>query len=130
METEVRPKAVRFRRPGWRDPRLVVGLALIAVAVTGVAVALSAADRTEPVYATRGELVPGAVIGPDDLEIQHVRVGAGYVRAPQGDPTGLVVTRSIGAGELIPAGALVPRAWPLSGRGPRRFWSAGASTST
>jgi hypothetical protein len=95
------------RRPSWRDPRLLVGLVLIAVAVAAVVAIVQRADTTQPFYAATRDLAPGTVLGDDDLVIVHVRVSQGeYV--PQSDAVaGRVIGRTIGAGELIPTSALV-----------------------
>ncbi len=109
MDAPARPVAARLRRPGWRDPRLVVGVLLIAVAVAAVATVLRQADRTWPVYAAHGTLVPGTVLEPSDLAVVHVRVGDGYLAAPADAPWGGVLTRTVGDGELLPAGAVAAR---------------------
>lgn len=99
--------AGRLRRPTWRDPRLLVGVLLMAVAVVGVASALRAADRTEPHYVAARTLVPGTVIEEGDLDVVHVRVAEGtYVRADEGSHMGDVVTRTLYDGELVPRVAL------------------------
>lgn len=109
MVATTRPTAVRLRRPGWRDPRLIVGVLLIAVAVAGTVLLLQAADRTSPVYAARESLVPGTVLEAEDLVVVDVRVGDGYLDAPEDAPWGEVVTRAVGAGELVPAAAVAPQ---------------------
>ncbi|MBN9374777.1 MAG: hypothetical protein J0I40_05175, partial [Cellulomonas sp.] len=47
------PVAQRLRRPGWRDPRLLTGLALVAASVALGSWALRAAERTVPVFVVR-----------------------------------------------------------------------------
>lgn len=97
----------RLRRPSWRDPRLLVGLVLMAVAVAGVVAIVQRADTTAPYYAAAAPLTPGHVIERGDVVVAHVRVSEGtYMPADAGAPWGLVVTRGIGAGELLPAAAL------------------------
>ncbi|WP_062463534.1 SAF domain-containing protein [Demequina soli] len=109
MGDDVHAVAARLRPPSWRDPRLVVGLLLIAVAVAGVALTLRSADRTAPVYAAATTLAPGAVLDESNVVVAHVRVGEGYLEAPDAAPFGRVVTRAVGAGELIPATAVAAR---------------------
>ncbi|MDN4474889.1 SAF domain-containing protein [Demequina sp. SYSU T00192] len=109
MGDEVQAVAARMRPPGWRDPRLVVGVLLIVVAVVGVAASLRAADRTSPVYAAAGALAPGTVLEESDLVVAHVRVGQGYLAAPADAPFGRVLTRAVGEGELVPASAVAAR---------------------
>ncbi|ASR55006.1 hypothetical protein [Cellulomonas sp. PSBB021] len=104
------PTAARLRRPGWRDPRLLAGIVLVAAAVALGAWAVRSAQETVPVYATRGVLVPGSAVGPDDLVVVEVRLpelaGAEYVSASRALPQDAVALRTVGAGELVPADAL------------------------
>ena len=104
------PTAARLRRPGWRDPRLLAGVVLVAAAVALGAWAVRSAQETVPVYATRGVLVPGAAVGPEDLVVVEVRLpelaSAEYVSAARPLPEGAVALRTVGEGELVPAGAL------------------------
>lgn len=100
------PVAGRLRRPGWRDPRLLIGLLLIAISVTAVTAVVTSADETSPYYAARDTLTPGTVITRDDVRVVRARLEAGdYVAADQ-EPWGKVVTRVVGKGELLPVGAL------------------------
>lgn len=104
------PVAGRLRRPGWKDPRLLIGLLLIAVSIVGVSAIVSAADRTTPYYVAKSTLTPGTVLAIDDLAVAHVRIGSGgYLLADgtaEAEPWGQVVTRVVEEGELLPAGAL------------------------
>lgn len=100
------PVAGRLRRPGWRDPRLLVGLLLIAVAVTAVAGIVRSADTTFPYYAAADTLTPGTVLTTDDVVVVRVRVPDGTYVAPGEEPWGQVVTRVVGNGELVPRAAL------------------------
>ena len=87
------PTAGRLRRPGWRDPRLLVGVALIAASVVLGSWAVTTAQRTVPVYVARDVLPPGAPLTSAALVVADVRLGDrvdGYLRAdrplPQDDP--------------------------------------------
>lgn len=104
------PVAARLRRPGWRDPRLLSGVALVAGAVALGSWVVSSAQHTVPVYVARGALVPGAVLGPDDLAVADVRLtGAAlerYLRADGPLPQAAVVVRVVGDGELVARSAL------------------------
>ena len=110
--TEVRlarPAAPRLRRPGWRDPRLLVGVVLVAASVALGSWLVGAAGRTVPVYVADVVLVPGQVIDETVLRGREVRLDAAaeaYLSADEPVPAGLVVTRTVGAGELVPLGAL------------------------
>lgn len=100
------PVAGRLRRPGWRDPRLLVGLLMIAVAVTAVTGIVRASDTTAPYYAAKDTLAPGTVLTRDDVVVVHVRIPSGPYVAPTQEPWGQVVTRVVGDGEIVPRAAL------------------------
>ncbi|NTV40241.1 MAG: hypothetical protein HGA51_09880, partial [Demequinaceae bacterium] len=100
------PVAGRLRRPGWRDPRLLMGVLLIAISVTAVTAVVRSADQTSGYYAARSTLTPGSVVTRDDVRVVRVRLeGGDYVAAGE-EPWGRVVTRVVGKGELLPTGAL------------------------
>jgi hypothetical protein len=99
------PVAGRLKRPGWTDPRLLIGLALVVLSVWGTTAIVARADRTEPVLAARDTLTPGTVLSEDVVVTLNVSVGEGYVSADSA-PWGSVVTRTIMPGELVPASAL------------------------
>lgn len=103
------PPAVRLRRPGWRDPRLLLGLVLVASSVALGSWAVGAAGSTEPVYVAVRPLVAGEAVDADALRVQQVRLdGAlvGYLPADEPLPEDLVAVRTVDAGELVPVSAL------------------------
>jgi len=101
------PVAGRLKRPSWRDPRLLIGLLLIAISVIAVTSLVRSADQTAPYYTANDVLTPGTVLKESDLLIAHVRVAEGvYAKADVEPPWGSVVTRIVGAGELVPADAV------------------------
>jgi len=104
------PVAQRLRRPGWRDPRLLTGLALIAASVALGSWALRAAERTVPVYVVRETTVPGAAIDAGSLAVAEIRLSGAdlgrYLRADEPLPAGAVALRVVEAGELLPASAV------------------------
>jgi hypothetical protein len=103
------PVAGRLRRPTWRDPRLLVGLALIALSVAAVSTIIRSADQTTPYYAARGPIAPGTVLSQDDVVIVSARVAGDAYVATSEEPWGRVVTRVVGEGELLPVAALSER---------------------
>lgn len=106
MNDAAKPVAGRLRRPTWRDPRLLVGLVLIALSVVAVATIVRGADETSPYYAARGPIAPGTVLTQEDLVVVSARLSSNaYVPASE-VPWGQVVNRTVGAGELLPAAAL------------------------
>ncbi len=99
----------KSRRRFAPDPRLLVGLALVVASVVGVVALVLALDDTIEVYSARDVLTPGERVRPGDLEVSVVRLDAASPRylAPGGVPEeGVVVTRTIGAGELVPVAAV------------------------
>ena len=105
------PVALRGHRPAWRDPRLWVGIALVAASVVVGARVLAAADDTVQVWAAATELGAGQRIDADDLVAQRVRFAdddalAGYFTVDDQLPADLELTRSVTAGELLPRGAV------------------------
>ena len=59
--------------PGWRDPRLWVGVAIVAACVVAGARLLAAADDTVAVWAVSSDLGPGDQVTADDLVSERVR---------------------------------------------------------
>lgn len=105
------PQAARLRRPSWRDRRLLVGLLLVLLAVGLGARVVAQADRTVPVFAARGTLPVGSALTVDTLTVVRVRLAGAeqrYLSAERPLPSGQVLTRAVGAGELVPAAALAP----------------------
>ena len=105
------PPATRHRAVRWRDPRLVVGVMLVTVSGLLGATLLSGADRTVGVWAARDDLAAGRTLSPADLVRREVAfeddgAAAGYVSAERPPPAGTVLTRDVGAGELLPRAAV------------------------
>ena len=90
------------------DPRLLVGIGLVAASVIAVTTLVGAADARVAVYATTEPLAPGDVVTADDLVLRSVALdGAeGHYLTVGGLPgDGFVVTRAVAAGELVPRSA-------------------------
>ena len=103
--------APRLRRPSWRDPRLLIGLVLLLTSVTVGARVVALADHTQPVYAARNTLPTGTPITSEVLEVVRLRLtgtDAGYLDASQPLPPGQILTRTVGAGEIIPSASIAP----------------------
>lgn len=104
------PAAQRVQRPGWRDPRLWAGVAIVAVSVVAGARLLASADDTVAVWAAAGELAAGAPVTSADLERHRVRFAdtgdlGGYFPGTAAPPEG-VLLRGVGPGELLPRTAV------------------------
>lgn len=105
------PTASRAQPPGWRDPRLWVGVAIVAVSVIAGARILGAADDSVTVWAAARDVAPGDTLREDDLVSSSVRFGDRadldrYLLTSAPLPDDLRLTRGLGAGELVPAAAL------------------------
>lgn len=105
------PAATRVGRPTWRDPRLWVGVALVAGSVLAGARLLAHADDSVSVWAARADLGAGRVLAADDLTVREVRFvdpddQQVYLLADQPFPTDLRLARDLGAGELVARSAL------------------------
>jgi hypothetical protein len=91
------------------DPRLFIGVLLVAGSVAGVYAIVASADETVDVYSASSSLAPGDRVYARDLAVTPVRMddAAGLYLAPGGVPVeGLVVSRSVLTGELVPASAV------------------------
>lgn len=109
--SDTSPAAVRHGRAAWRDPRLVVGVLLVAGSVLLGARLLAHADDSVTVWALRHDVGAGSRIGPDDVVPRHVRFfdaadADRYVAGSTALRSESVVTRDLGAGELLPRAAL------------------------
>jgi hypothetical protein len=105
------PSAVRAAPPGWRDPRLWIGVAIVAVSVIAGARLIGAADDSVTVWAAAADLGPGGTVGPDDLTARRVRFGDAadlerYFSADEELPADLRLERGVGEGELLPRSAV------------------------
>jgi len=96
------------RRAFWGDARFFLGVLLVAASVIGVWLVVSAARQTVPVFAAAHTIVPGEAIGAGDFTVVDVALGPladTYLTAD--DLVGArVATRTIEAGELVPAASV------------------------
>jgi hypothetical protein len=108
--SDLRP-AVRARTPGWRDPRLWVGVAIVAVSVVAGARLVGAADESVPVWAVAEDMGAGDAVAADDLVAHRVRFVDPahlelYYPASEALPADLQLVRGVDAGELLPRSAV------------------------
>jgi hypothetical protein len=111
--TSTPPVATRVNRAGWRDPRLWIGLLIVAGSVVLGARLLAAADDTVSVWAVVDDQGAGSPVGADDVVAVRVRFAddeelGRYLPADEPLPEGVVLSRGIGSGELLPRAALDP----------------------
>ena len=89
------------------DPRLAIGVGLIVASILGVWSVVQSADRSSPVYVAGSTLSVGDTISAEELAVAHVRLDAAADRYLTTIPDGgLVVTRTIFEGELVPRSAV------------------------
>ncbi|WP_106816031.1 SAF domain-containing protein [Microbacterium timonense] len=96
------------RRAFWGDARFFLGVLLVVASVVGVWLVVSAARQTVPVYAAAHTIVPGEAIAAGDLKVVEVALGplSGTYLSADGLEEAAVATRTIEAGELVPAAAV------------------------
>ena len=97
------------RRRFWFDPRFAIGILLVITSVGGVLAIVSSADASIRVYTARDAIAPGDRIEAGDLVAVSVRIEVPdelYLTPGDVPEEGLVVVRSVGEGELVPASAV------------------------
>lgn len=104
--------AARFRKPGWRDPRLVFGLILLALGIALGSAAVSVAGDTVSVYQAKTTIPTGQELSKTDVNVSHVRINdhKSHYLTPDVDQSWWdeqpVVQRTVAQGELIPLSAV------------------------
>ena len=104
-----RPAGAGRRRSRWFDPRFFVGVLLVVCSVLGVVGLVGAANASVDVLAARSALTPGERVRASDLVPTSVRADRTadlYLRASEVPSAGVVVTRPITPGELVPRSAV------------------------
>ncbi|MCU1570412.1 MAG: hypothetical protein JWR33_1153 [Naasia sp.] len=96
------------RRHRFLDVRFVLGVGLVLASVLGVTAIVSAAERTVQVYAAERPLAVGQRVASTDLVATAVRSVAAdrYLAPGQVPEAGLLITRAVAEGELVPASAV------------------------
>jgi hypothetical protein len=105
------PPARRLVLRRWRDPRLWVGLVLVASSVLVGARLLAAADNTVGVWAAARDVSAGTPLTRDAVAVRQVHfsdpaTAAAYLSATTPLPTAAVLSRDVSAGELLSASAI------------------------
>jgi len=88
-----------------------IGIAIVAVSVVGGVRLVGGADESVSVWAVSEDVGAGTTLEPDQLVARRVRFveeadAERYLRTEEALPSALYLTRGVGAGELLPAGAL------------------------
>ena len=91
------------------DPRLAIGVVLVAASVVGVVSLVAATDDSIEVYAAGATFTPGDRVLSSDLVVRSVKLNEAadhYIVRGELSEQGFVATRSIGVGELVPTSSL------------------------
>lgn len=108
-EVEV-PAARRARRPGWRDPRILGGVAIMAVCVLAGGWLLGSHEPGRTVLVVTHDVAAGATVGGDDVAAKRVRLDGdlaeGYFTSTSQLPGGAHASHGLRAGNLLPRAAL------------------------
>ena len=98
----------RLPRARWLDARLLVGLLLVLLSVVVGAKVLADADQRVQVWSVTRDLGVDTPLSGDDLAARSVNLdtaGGRYLSAAE-SVDGLVLTRPVGRGELLPVAAV------------------------
>ena len=111
------PPATRATTPGWRDPRLWIGIAIVAVSVVAGARLLGRRRRLgRRSGRSTSDMGAGDAVTADDLVVaagalrRGRRTSTPTSAADDELPADLQLRRGVGAGELLPRAAVGPAA--------------------
>lgn len=97
-------EASRIRTPGWRDPRLIVGIILVVLSVTGVVALVQSMDARQGYWAASIDVVPGAQASAEDFHIVQASMSESsdhYWLANEELPPHFLVSSTVRQGELL-----------------------------
>ena len=96
------------RRRRVPDPRVLVGIVLVVASAAGTTALVTATTRTVSVYRAEQAIVAGQKVTADRLVATSVRLGEVQGAYLQGSlpAEGLVATRTVEAGEIVPISAV------------------------
>lgn len=104
------PESVRrLRKPTVKDPRLIVGVLLVAVSVWLGVWAVNDAQGLAIAYVARTPILAGQPVTQDNLEAIEVNLtsaGDQYLTAPISSSETMYATKSVEVGELVPSAVL------------------------
>ncbi|WP_435743910.1 SAF domain-containing protein [Microbacterium sp. PMB16] len=94
----------RHRRAFWGDVRFLVGIALVALSITGVWFIVSTSDDATPVLQAQRTITQGEALRSSDFQVVELGLGAltDEYLAPQDLRTGQVASRTVREGEIVP----------------------------
>ena len=95
---------MRIHKPGFKDPKLIVGLVLILISIAGVIGIIRINNQTYTYYTAKGDIPIGQKITPDMLVTKEVNLGDSkdrYLSREQIESGKYIAVRQIPAGEFI-----------------------------
>lgn len=97
----------RSRRAVWGDVRFLIGIAVVALSMTGVWVVVSSSGATTPALQATRTIVAGEALVSGDFQVVEVGLGPLTDRylAPHDLEPGRVAARTISEGELMSTSA-------------------------
>ncbi len=100
-------KFSRSRRAVWGDARFLIGIAVVALSVTGVWAVVSSSGATTPVLQATRTIALGDALVSGDFQVVDVGLGSvtDHYLAPEDLRPGQVASRTVFDGELMPASA-------------------------
>lgn len=99
----------RIKSSPIKDTRLLVGIALILLSMIVGGFTLSSLAATSKVLVAKENITIGQELKPQSFEIREVRLENAeehYVANPEQIPNGSLSLRAVGAGEMLPKGAV------------------------
>jgi len=90
------------------DVRFLIGIVLVIASIAGVWLLVTSSRQTAPALQATRTIVPGEAIDSGDFQVVDVGLGglADAYLAPQDLEPGAIATRTLAAGELVPASAV------------------------
>lgn len=98
------PEAPRIRPPGWRDPRLIIGVLLVVLSVAGVVALVQSVDERRGYWAAATDIVPGTRVTAEDFHVVQASMSESeghYWAAERELPLEFLVSSTILQGELL-----------------------------
>lgn len=97
-------EAARIRPPGWRDPRLIVGVILVVLSTAGVVGLVQSTDARQGYWAASTDVVPGTQVSADDFHVVQASMSESsdhYWLAEERLPQEFFVASTLRQGEFL-----------------------------
>ena len=98
----------RTRRAYFVDVRFIVGIVLVIASIAGVWALVATSRQTTPMLQATTTIVVGEALDSDDFQVVEVGLGAlaDEYLAPQDLTAGMVASRTLSRGELVPTSSV------------------------